>query len=220
MPKGPGDDVLLDTSPSCPTAWWCRSNRLRLDSHKLSLPCLFRFLPALHDKAQEKLKQPKPPAQPRLQLPACAPQPSRTGTSSLRTERAEKRLRLLMASKRQEVEAEVWRQYHANRAGQNTGRGQSPCRHVFEDPYRPPHLLRKAYAEQLKERLQEKERCRSPAWPRASEGRAELCRPETAWASKGEKTRLLERREEGKAQGLPALPRSCQQPRRIHWKGP
>lgn len=46
------------------------------------------------------------------------------GTRSLRTEREEKRLRLLMASKRQEVEAEVWRQYHANRAGRNTERGQ------------------------------------------------------------------------------------------------
>lgn len=46
------------------------------------------------------------------------------GTSSLRTERAEKRLRLLMASKRQEVEEEAWRQYHADRTRQNMGRGQ------------------------------------------------------------------------------------------------
>ncbi|XP_054666853.1 coiled-coil domain-containing protein 81-like [Grus americana] len=82
-----------------------------------------RFLPVVH-KAQEELKQPKPPAQPRLKLPACAPQPSVTGTSSLRTERAEKRLRLLMASKRQEVEEEAWRQYHADRTRQNMGRGQ------------------------------------------------------------------------------------------------
>ncbi|GAB0183407.1 coiled-coil domain-containing protein 81-like [Grus japonensis] len=36
-----------------------------------------RFLPVVH-KAQEELKQPKPPAQPRLKLPACAPQPSVT----------------------------------------------------------------------------------------------------------------------------------------------
>lgn len=77
MPKGPGDVVLLGASPSCRTAWWCQSNRLRLNSHKLSLPCLFRFLPVVH-KAQEELKQPKPPAQPRLKLPACAPQPSVT----------------------------------------------------------------------------------------------------------------------------------------------
>lgn len=328
-----------------------RSSRLRLGSHKLSLLCLFRFLPVVREKAQEELKQPRPPAQPRLQLPACVPprpgtvrprdlpalhhisgsgpgqkrqqelptipallpcpSPRRLtlhvwrvgglqGTRSLRTERAEKRLRLLMASKRQEVEAEVWRQYRANRAGQNMERGQvrhalhspqetgispprslggeqgrspctgtaallwptgqaglfclpaalnvalqeelslrpkrtvacgtgslfrartslrgvsttalktkpslrkslasaealgaapaiggsalgeslpplqSPCRHLFEDPYRPPHLLRKAYAEKLKERLQEKERCQSAARQRASEQRAELHLP-------------------------------------------
>ena len=46
------------------------------------------------------------------------------GTSSLRAEREEKRLRLLMASKRQEVEAEVRRQYQANRTGRNMERGQ------------------------------------------------------------------------------------------------
>lgn len=59
---------------------------------------------------------------------------------------------------------------------------QSPCRHVFEDPYRPPHLLRKAYAEKLKEGLQEKERCQSAARQRASEGPAELHLPGRAWA--------------------------------------
>ncbi|XP_069633321.1 uncharacterized protein [Haliaeetus albicilla] len=141
-----------------------------------------RVLPVIREKSQEELKQPRPPAQPRLQLPACVPQPSGTGTGSLRTERAEKRLRLLMASKRREVEADVWRQYHASRAGQNTERGQSPCRHVFEDPYRPPHLLRKAYAEKLKEGLQEKERCQSAARQRASEGPAELHLPGRPWA--------------------------------------
>ncbi|XP_029863015.1 coiled-coil domain-containing protein 81-like [Aquila chrysaetos chrysaetos] len=165
-----------------------------------------RVLPVIREKSQEEPKQPRPPAQPRLQLPACVPQPSGTGTGSLRTERAEKRLRLLMASKRREVEADVWRQYRANRAGRNTERGQSPCRHVFEDPCRPPHLLRKAYAEKLKEGLQEKERCQGAARQRASEGPAELHLPGRAWAAKGEKTRLLERR--GKAQGLPATPRS------------
>lgn len=152
-----------------------QSKRLRLGFHKLSLPCLFRVLPVIREKSQEELKQPRPPAQPRLHLPACVPQPSGTvcprdlpalrhvsgsgpgqkrrqelptvpalppcpsprrltppvwcvpalqGTGSLRTERAEKRLRLLMASKRQEVEADVWRQYHASRAGRNTERGQ------------------------------------------------------------------------------------------------
>ena len=85
LPKGPGDVVLPDTCCSCPTAWWGRGRGqaaslsqgkcLRLGSHKLSLRCLCRFLPGIQ-KFQEELKQPRPPALPRLQLPACDAQPS------------------------------------------------------------------------------------------------------------------------------------------------
>lgn len=74
---------------------------------------------------------------------------------------------------------------------------QSPCRFIFEYPHRPPHLLRKAYAEKLakerleqEERLQEKERlqqekqqketCQSPVMQRASQGQTELHVPGTA----------------------------------------
>ncbi|XP_042643617.1 uncharacterized protein LOC122152909 [Tyto alba] len=170
-----------------------------------------RFLPVIQQNSKEDLTQARPPGCPDLQLPACAAQPSGMGTGSLRAERAGKRHQVLMASRRKEVEAEVWHQYHAKRAGQHMERGQTSCRHLFEDPYRPPHLLRKAYAEKLKERLQEKESCQRPARQMASEGRAELHPPQTAWEVKGEKTRLLERR--GRAQGLPAMPRSCEQPR-------
>lgn len=31
---------------------------------------------------------------------------------------------------------------------------QTSCPYVFEDPYRPAHVLRKAYAQQLREREQ------------------------------------------------------------------
>ncbi|CAM9814084.1 unnamed protein product [Bubo scandiacus] len=176
-----------------------------------------RFLPGIQ-KPQEGLKQPRPPALPRLQLPACDVQPSGMGTSSLRAERAEKRLRLLMEFKRQRMEAELWHQYHAKRTGQNMERGQSPCRYLFEEPYCPPHLRRKAYAEELQERLQKAARCQSPARQTVLEGWAEPHLPERRWEVKGEKTRLLERR--GKAQGLPAMPRSCQQPRGGQRQGP
>lgn len=62
------------------------------------------------------------------------------GTSSLRTERAQKRLRLLMASRRQEVEADVQRQYHINRTGQSMERGQ--VRHALPSPRRRAFPLR------------------------------------------------------------------------------
>ncbi|OPJ82151.1 hypothetical protein AV530_008525 [Patagioenas fasciata monilis] len=130
-----------------------------------------------------------------------------SGTS---TDRAEKRLQLLMAWKRQEVEAEVWLKYHASRAGQKMEQGQSLCRYVYEDPYCPPHLLRKAYAEKLKERFQKNERCPSPTRQRTPEGQAELPPLQTAWEVKGEKKRLFDRR--GKAQELSAKPTSCEQP--------
>lgn len=58
---------------------------------------------------------------------------------------------------------------------------QSLCRYVYEDPYCPPHLLRKAYAEKLKERLQKKERCSSPTRQRPPEEQAELPHLQTAW---------------------------------------
>ncbi|XP_030326412.1 coiled-coil domain-containing protein 81 [Strigops habroptila] len=145
-----------------------------------------RFLPVIEEKSRDELKQPRPPAWPSMQLPEYALQPSGTEMSSLHTERADKQLRLLMAFKRQEVEAEVWRKYHASRTGQSMEPGKSPCHYVFEDPYCPPHLLRKAYAKELKERLQEKEmlqeeRCQSTARQTASKGQVELRLLGRAW---------------------------------------
>lgn len=54
-----------------------QSRRLRLGSHKITLPCLFRFLPAIQTP-QEEMKQPRAPSQPSLELPACVPGPSGT----------------------------------------------------------------------------------------------------------------------------------------------
>ncbi|XP_021136960.2 uncharacterized protein LOC110355536 [Columba livia] len=162
-----------------------------------------RFLPVI-EASQEELKQSRPTTE---QLPGGVLQSSRMGTSA---DKAEKRLQLLMAWKRQEVEAEVWLKYHASRAGQKMEQGQSLCRYVYEDPYCPPHLLRKAYAEKLKERFQKNKRYPGPTRQRTPEGQAELHPLKTAWEVKGEKKRLFDRR--GKAQELSAMPTSCKQP--------
>lgn len=62
--------------------------------------------------------------------PPALPKPEGTnaecvcGLQGTSTDKAEKRLQLLMAWKRQEVEAEVWLKYHASRAGQKMEQGQ------------------------------------------------------------------------------------------------
>ncbi|XP_063996516.1 coiled-coil domain-containing protein 81-like [Pogoniulus pusillus] len=159
-----------------------------------------RFLPVIHSKRQEEPKQPRPPSQPRVQLPPCDQQLSGTEMSSTHMKRADKQLKLLMAAKRQELEAEAWRQYRANRMGHNAEPSQSPCPHLFEDPQQPPHLLRKAYAEKMKGRLPERDSGQRPARHGAPNGQAELHLPRIA--QKGEKMKVLEVR--GRAMGLPA----------------
>ncbi|KAJ7415471.1 hypothetical protein WISP_78190 [Willisornis vidua] len=155
------------------------------------------FLPVIQEKTQEVLKQPTPPAQLLRQLkhPECAPQPSGMvhprGTRSLYTEREERELQLLMASRRPEVEAEVWRKYFGNRTRQDTEQGQTSCPYVFEDPYRPSRLLRQAYAEKLKERG------RSMARQSMLEQQEELQLLRKVLKDKGVQTGLLEPCEEG-----------------------
>ncbi|XP_056345779.1 uncharacterized protein LOC130252337 [Oenanthe melanoleuca] len=107
-------------------------------------------LPIIQEKTQMTLKHPTSPVQPGSKVSASAPRPSELRAQPLYSEKEERELQLLMASKRREVEAEVWRKYFGNRAA--TEHGRTSCPYVFEDPYRPPHLLRKAYAQQLKER--------------------------------------------------------------------
>ncbi|KAL2304716.1 hypothetical protein Nmel_006668 [Mimus melanotis] len=107
-------------------------------------------LPAIQEKSEMMLKHPTSPAQQGLKVSARALRPSGLGKRPLFTEKEERELQLLLASRRHEVEAEVWRKYFGNRA--TTEHGRTSCPYVFEDPYCPPHSLRKAYAEQLKER--------------------------------------------------------------------
>ncbi|XP_064272573.1 coiled-coil domain-containing protein 81-like isoform X2 [Passer domesticus] len=107
------------------------------------------YLPVIHEKTHMMLKHPTPPDQQGLKVSASTTQPSEAGRHPLYTEKEERELQLLLASKRHEVEADVYRKYFGNRAV--TERGQTSCPYVFEDPYRPSHILRKAYAEKLKE---------------------------------------------------------------------
>ncbi|XP_032915852.1 coiled-coil domain-containing protein 81-like [Catharus ustulatus] len=71
------------------------------------------YLPVIPEKTQRKPKRPTSPAQQGLKVSASAPQPSEL---PLYSEKEERELQLLLASKRRELEAEVWRKYFGNRA--------------------------------------------------------------------------------------------------------
>ncbi|TRZ14583.1 hypothetical protein HGM15179_012521 [Zosterops borbonicus] len=111
-------------------------------------------LALIQEKTEMMLKHPTSPAQQGLKTTASTSRPSEVRRHPLYTEKEEKELQLLLASKRHEVEAEVWRKYFANRAV--TEYGQTSCPYVFEDPYRPPDILRKAYSRKLKERVRQR----------------------------------------------------------------
>ncbi|XP_023782355.1 uncharacterized protein LOC111929076 [Cyanistes caeruleus] len=143
-----------------------------------------RHLSIIWEKTHMLLKHPISPVPEGLRVSATTPEPSEVKTHPLYTEKEEKELQLLLASKRHEVEAEVWRKYFGNRA--ITERGQTSCPYVFEDPYRPPHVLRKAYAEKLKEMEQ------STAGQSASEPQAECQLLRKILEDKGVQTGLLE----------------------------
>ncbi|XP_017689050.1 PREDICTED: uncharacterized protein LOC108506487 [Lepidothrix coronata] len=149
------------------------------------------FLPGIQEKTDKMLIHPTPQSESRSKLPECAPRPSAMGMHSLYNEREERELQLLMASRRHEVEGEVWRKYFGNRTRQETEQGQTSCPYVFEDPYRPPYLLRKAYAEKLKEKG------RSTARQSTLEQQEELQLPRKVLEDKGVQTGLLEHRWDG-----------------------
>ncbi|XP_051625418.1 coiled-coil domain-containing protein 81-like isoform X8 [Manacus candei] len=146
------------------------------------------FLPVIQEKTDKMLMHPTPQSESRSKLPKCAPRPSAMGMHSLYNEREERELQLLMASRRHEVEGEVWRKYFGNRTRQITELGETSCPYVFEDPYRPPYLLRKAYAEKLKEKG------RSTARQSTLEQQEELQLPRKVLEDKGVQTGLLEHR--------------------------
>ncbi|XP_068868176.1 uncharacterized protein [Aphelocoma coerulescens] len=142
------------------------------------------YLPVIQEKTQMMLKHFTSPVQPGLKVSAAIPQPSEVGAHPLYTEREERELQLLMASKRHEVEAEVWRKYFGSRMV--TEKGQTSCPYVFEDPYRPSHVLRKAYAKKLREMGQ------STARQSTSEQQAEFRLLKKVLEDKGVQTALLE----------------------------
>ncbi|XP_068043989.1 coiled-coil domain-containing protein 81-like isoform X2 [Anomalospiza imberbis] len=107
------------------------------------------YLPVIQEKTQMMLKHPISAVQQGLKVSASTSRPSKARRHPLYTEKEERELQLLLVSKRREVEAEVYRKYFGNRA--IAERGQTSCPYVFEDPYCPSHLLRKAYAKKLKE---------------------------------------------------------------------
>nr|XP_032604203.2 uncharacterized protein LOC115495139 isoform X1 [Taeniopygia guttata] len=133
------------------------------------------YLPVIHEKTEMMLKHPASPVQQGLKVSASTSRRLEARMQPLYTEKEERELQLLLASKRREVEAEVYHKYFGNRA--TTERGQTSCPYVFEDPYRPSHVLRQAYAERLS----------------ASERQAEPRLSRTALEDKGVQTALLER---------------------------
>ncbi|XP_032540831.1 coiled-coil domain-containing protein 81-like [Chiroxiphia lanceolata] len=155
------------------------------------------FLPVTQEKTDKTLMHPTPQSESRSKLPKCAPRLSAMGMHSLYNEREERELQLLMASRRHEVEGEVWRKYFGNRTRQDTEQGQTSCPYVFEDPYRPPYLLRKAYAEKLK-------KGQSTARQSTLEQQEELQLLRKVLEDKGVQTGLLEHRWDGPGTASPA----------------
>ncbi|KAL9851911.1 coiled-coil domain-containing protein 81 [Geothlypis trichas] len=121
--------------------------------HTRDKEAIWGYLPTILERTHRKRST--SPAQQGLKVSASAAQRSKEGKHPIFTEKEERELQLLLASKRHEVEADVYRKYFGNRAV--TERGQTSCPYVFEDPYRPPHILRKAYAKKLKEMGQEQQ---------------------------------------------------------------
>ncbi|XP_027528938.1 coiled-coil domain-containing protein 81-like, partial [Neopelma chrysocephalum] len=151
------------------------------------------FLHVTQEKTDKTLMHPTPQSQSWSKLPECAARPSAMEMHSLYTEREERELQLLMASRRHEVEGEVWRKYFGNRTRQGTELGKTSCPYVFEDPYRPPYLLRKAYAEKLKEKGRS-----------TLEQQEELQLPRKVLKDKGVQTGLLKHRGDGPGTASPA----------------
>ncbi|XP_019465807.1 uncharacterized protein LOC109363817 [Meleagris gallopavo] len=181
------------------------SQKRRKELEKKKQRVKFRFLPQLEQEYAEVLKkaarQPKPTA--------SAQQTSRMEARLKHAQTEARRLQVLMASKRKEVEAEIWSEYEQCTQRQSTERSQNPFHRLLEGDPRPAYIVRRDYDRQLGERLKGKDRCHSPAGQTAPEGwqnKPQL--PGTSREQKGEKTRLLDRR--GKAQGLPTPLGSCQ----------
>eukprot|EP00076_Gallus_gallus_P035199 XP_025000737.1 coiled-coil domain-containing protein 81-like [Gallus gallus] len=184
-----------------------RAEKIRKVQEKKKQGVRFRFLPQLEQAHAEDLKQPKTPDHP--ELSTSAKQPSRMAAHLMRAQIVEKRLQVLMASKRKEVEAEIQSEYQQCTWRQSLERSQNPFHRLLEGDPRPSYVVRREYDQQLGERLKGKDGCQSPAGQTAPDGwqnKPQL--PGISQKQKGEKTRLLDRC--GEAQGLPDLLGTCQ----------
>ncbi|XP_040512126.1 coiled-coil domain-containing protein 81-like [Gallus gallus] len=176
-----------------------REERKQKEQEKKKQGVRVRFLSQLEQAHAEDLKQLKPPDQPKPS--ASAKQPSRMAARLMRAQIEEKRLQVLMASKRKEVEAEIQRQYQECTHRLSSERSQYPFHRLLEGDPRPSYIVRREYDQQLGERLKGKDGCQSPAGQTAPKGwqnKPQL--PGTSREQKGEKMRLLDHH--GETQGL------------------
>ncbi|XP_040397392.1 uncharacterized protein LOC121061964 isoform X1 [Cygnus olor] len=172
------------------------------------------FEPPIHERSEEELKKPKPPAHPQPKPPERLdnPQdPPTTRAPSVRARMEERRHRILMAHERKELEDEIWGEYDAILRSRSREREKNPVYHLLECGRRPSCLLRKEYDKKLKERMKENVGGQSPVSQKASDGwKEEPQLPRRAQREKGEKTRLLDHH--GKAQGVPSTPGNHERP--------
>ncbi|XP_052557306.1 uncharacterized protein LOC128089688 [Tympanuchus pallidicinctus] len=171
--------------------------RRRKEQEKKQQRVKFRFLPQLEETYAGVLQKAAHQAKPA----ASAQQTSRMAARLKHAQTEARRLQVLMASKRKEVEADIQSEYEQYTQRLSTERSQNPFHRLLEGDPRPAYIVRRDYDQQLGERLKGKDRCQSPAGQTAPEGwqnKPQL--PRTSREQKGEKTRLLDRC--GKAQGL------------------
>ncbi|NXJ16773.1 CCD81 protein, partial [Odontophorus gujanensis] len=128
----------------------------------------FRHLQRLMEEMA--VKQPKPPDEPRPSASASALQRSREAVHLARAQQ-ERRLQVLMASTRKEVEAEIQSQYLECTRRLSAERSQNPFHRLLERDPRPSYIQRREYDEKLVERLMnEQGRCETRAGQTAAEG--------------------------------------------------
>ncbi|XP_015705287.1 coiled-coil domain-containing protein 81-like [Coturnix japonica] len=160
-----------------------------------------RFLPPIEEEHAEEVEQPKPPDEP--EPSASAKQSSRVAARLMRAVTEEKRLQVLMASKRKEVEAEVQSECQEYIQRLSAERSQNPFHRLLERDPRPSYTVRREYDQHLKERLKGKDWCQSLAGQTApGDWQKKLQLTGTSRELNRENTRLLDRR--GKAQSCQA----------------
>ncbi|XP_066844540.1 apical junction molecule-like isoform X1 [Anser cygnoides] len=132
------------------------------------------LLPPLHERSDEELKKPKPPAHPQPKPPehrAFAQDSSRPqGVRSVRTKIEERRHRILMDHKLKKLEAATWNQYDSTLQRLMMEHRQKNFRHPLECDQHPSFRVRMEYDEKVKERMKENEEGLSPVSQKAPEG--------------------------------------------------